>query len=31
VLAKTKIDSTLVKKLEQIEQKISKLRMKKLY
>ena len=31
VLAKTKIDLTLVKKLEQIEQKVSKLRKKKLY
>ena len=31
VLAKTKIDLTLAKKLEQIEQKISKLRTKKLY
>lgn len=31
VLAKTKIDSSLVQKLEQIEQKSSKLRKKKLY
>ena len=31
VLAKTKIDSALVKKLEQIEQRASKLRKKKLY
>lgn len=31
VLAKTKIDSTLAKKLEQIEQRASKLRKKKLY